>query len=51
MKDEANFVERRETPRFGVMARLQDITYGVLRKHGVVREPDRDAISIKIIKD
>ncbi len=36
MKSQANFVERRERPRVGVMAQLEDITYSVLRKHGVV---------------
>jgi hypothetical protein len=36
MKTQANFVERRECPRVGVMAQLQDITYSILRKHGVV---------------
>ncbi len=36
MKTQANFVERRERPRVGVMAQLEDITYSVLRKHGVV---------------
>ena len=35
MKTQVNFVERRERPRFGVMAQLEDITYSVLRKHGV----------------
>jgi hypothetical protein len=35
MKTQANFVERREHPRVGVMAQLEDITYSVLRKHGV----------------
>ena len=36
MKTQANFVERRERPRLGVMTQLEDITYSILRKHGVV---------------
>ena len=36
MKTQANFVERRERPRLGLMAELEDITYNILRKHGVV---------------
>jgi hypothetical protein len=43
MKSQANFVDRREQPRVGVMAQLGDITYSILRKHGVVSESDRDA--------
>ena len=35
MKSQANFVERREHPRVGVMARVEDITYSVLRKHDI----------------
>jgi hypothetical protein len=35
MKTPASFVERRERPRVGVMAQVEDITYRVLRKHGV----------------
>jgi hypothetical protein len=36
MKSQANFVERRERPRGGLMAQLEDITYSTLRKYGVV---------------
>jgi hypothetical protein len=36
MRTQANFVERRERPRLGVMTQLEDITYRILRKHGVV---------------
>ena len=36
MKSQANFVERRERPRVGVIAQLEDITYRALRKYGVV---------------
>jgi len=46
MKTQVNFVERRERPRVGVMAQLEDITYGILRKHGVVSgmSPEKPAI-------
>ena len=36
MRTQENFVERRERPRLGVMTQLEDITYSILRKHGVV---------------
>ena len=36
MKSHENFVERRERPRVGVMAQLEDITYRTLRKYRVV---------------
>jgi hypothetical protein len=39
MNNQTNFVERRERPRFGVMAELENITYGILRKHGVLSPP------------
>jgi hypothetical protein len=39
MNNEAIFIERREHPRLGVMAELENITYSILRKHGVVSEP------------
>ena len=42
MKTQVNFVERRERPRVGVMAELENITYSVLRKHGVVSGPGRE---------
>jgi hypothetical protein len=35
MTTQAPQVERRDHPRVGVMAQLEDITYGILRKHGV----------------
>ena len=35
MNSQVNFVERREHPRVGVIAQLEDITYSVLRKYGV----------------
>jgi len=35
-KSQANFVERRERSRVGVMAQLEDITHRTLRKYGVV---------------
>lgn len=43
MNNQAIFVERRARPRFGLMAELENITYSVLRKHGVVSEPIHDA--------
>ena len=43
MNTQVNFIERREHPRVGVMAELEDITYSVLRKHGVVSDPGREA--------
>jgi hypothetical protein len=42
MKTQVNFVERRDRPRVGVMAQLEDITYSILRKHGVVNGGSRD---------
>jgi len=47
MKTQANFVERRERARVGVMAQLEDITYRVLRKHGVGCELDRQKPAIQ----
>jgi hypothetical protein len=51
MEGHANFVERREHPRVGVMAQLGDITYCILRKHGVVNGPDHDAAAAKPTKE
>jgi hypothetical protein len=42
MKTQVNFVERRDRPRVGVMAQLEDITYSILRKHGVVNGGSRE---------
>jgi hypothetical protein len=39
--------ERREHPRVGVMAQMEDITYCILRKRGVVGGPGRDAVAAK----
>jgi hypothetical protein len=50
MKSQANFTERRSHPRFGVIAELEDITYSILRKHGVVSGPGRDAVAAMPIK-
>lgn len=36
MNNQTIFVERRQRPRLGVMAELENMTYGILRKHGVV---------------
>lgn len=49
MKTQANFVERRERPRVGVMAQLEDITYSVLRKHGVMSGLSRERPVIQTI--
>jgi len=43
MNSQVNFVERRDHPRVGVMAQLENITYSVLRKHGVVSGPGSEA--------
>jgi len=43
MKSQATFVERRARPRLGVMARIEDITYSILRKHGVISGQGREA--------
>ena len=51
MNNQANVVERRERLRFGVMAQLEDITYSILRKHGVVSGPGRDAVAAKPITE
>lgn len=51
MESQANFMERRAHARVGVMAQLEDITYSILRKHGVVSGPDRDAVAVKAVKD
>jgi hypothetical protein len=49
MKSQANFVERREHPRVGVLARVEDITYSILRKHGVVSGLGREIAVIQPI--
>jgi hypothetical protein len=49
MKTQTTFVERRERPRVGVMAQLEDITYSVLRKHGVVSGLGRQRPAIQPI--
>ena len=49
MNTRANFVERRDRPRAGVMAQLENITYSVLRKHGVVGEPNRQTPKLQPI--
>jgi len=51
MKSQPNLVERRAHPRFGVIAQLEDITYNILRKHGVVSGSHHDAAAIKTIKN
>jgi hypothetical protein len=49
MKTQVNIVERRERPRVGVMAELEDITYSILRKHGVASELRRERPTIQPI--
>ena len=49
MKTQVNFVERRERPRVGVMAQVEDITYSILRKHGVASELRRKRPTIQPI--
>ena len=49
MKNQANFVERRERPRVGVIAQLEDITYRTLRKYGVVSGMVRETPEIQPI--
>ena len=49
MKTQANFTERRERPRVGVMAQPEDITYSILRKHGEVSGLDRQISLIQPI--
>jgi len=51
MKGQANFIERRAHPRVGVMAQLEDITYSILRKHGVRNGPDRHVVAVKAVKE
>ena len=50
MKSQKNLFERRSHPRFGAIAQLEDITYSILRKHGV-NGPDFKSIAAKTIKD
>jgi hypothetical protein len=49
MKSQVNSVERRERPRVGAMAQLEDITYSILRKHGVVSGMGRERPAIQPI--
>lgn len=44
MKSQATFVERREHSRDGIMGELENITYGVLRKHGVIGDSGHEAV-------
>jgi hypothetical protein len=47
MKTQVNSVERRDRPRVGLMAQLEDITYSILRKHGVVNGVSREQPSMQ----
>lgn len=49
MKSQATFVERREHSRDGIMGELENITYGVLRKHGVISESGHDAAPAELV--
>ncbi|HZW93573.1 MAG TPA: hypothetical protein VFF64_11540 [Candidatus Eremiobacteraceae bacterium] len=49
MNNQTIFVERRQRPRLGVMAELENMTYGILRKHGVGGEPIRNAPAAELI--
>jgi hypothetical protein len=41
MKSEATFLERRKHSRDGVLGELENITYSILRQHGVIGESSR----------
>ena len=43
MINQAIPVERRKHPRLGMMAELENITYGILRSHGFVSETIHNA--------
>jgi hypothetical protein len=47
MRSEAEFNERRDHPRAGLMAELENITYSILRKHGVDSETLGPAHAVK----
>lgn len=49
MGKRADFVERRERPRVGVMAQLEDITYSILRERGVLTGVDPEIPKIQPI--
>jgi hypothetical protein len=43
MSSQAISVERRQHPREGILGELENITYGVLRKHGIASEATGEA--------
>ena len=49
MNTRTNVVERREHPRVGVLAQLENITYSILRKHGVFGSLYRKTLVIQPI--
>jgi len=51
MKNQPSPVERREHPRFGVIAKLEDITYSILRKHALATRSDSIAVAVESTKD
>ena len=50
MNSQVDFVERRAHPRVGVMAQLEDITYSILRKQGIVGGPRNEEPAFRPIK-
>ena len=45
MTTQAIPIERRQHPREGIMGQLENITYTILRKHGIGAEAPREAVS------
>jgi len=44
MATQANSVERRQHAREGILRQLENITYSVLRKHGITGEVSRETV-------
>jgi len=44
MATQAISIERRQRPREGILGRLENITYGVLRKYGITGEAIRESV-------
>ncbi len=45
MAAQAISIDRRQSPREGVMGQLEDITYAALRRYGVIGEPRADQMN------
>jgi hypothetical protein len=45
MATQAIPIERRQHPREGIIGQLENITYTILRKHGIGAEAPREAVS------